>query len=126
MKHATLGALCIAWLLLFGCSGAPEPDYSTPEKALATLIEAANRKDSAAYADCFVKSEQAEMRKTALDSLYDEVRPGPVVKERGFTVGSEEYFKDGSKVGGQPIVFVQEDGKWKASWKATAEYRDKK
>ena len=126
MRNATLGAICIVWLLLFGCSGGPEPDYSTPEKALATLIDAGNRKDKDVYAGSFVKAEQAGLAETNLNSPYDEVRAGRVVTEHGFTVGWEEYYTGGKKVGGQPIVFVKEDGLWKASWKATAEYRDKK
>jgi hypothetical protein len=126
MKHATLGAICIAWLLLFGCSGGPEPDYTTPEKALATLIDASNRKDKDVYVESFVQAEQAGQREMSLGSPYDEVRAGRVTTEHGFTVGWEEYYMGGKKVGEQPIVFVKEDGKWKASWKASAEYREKK
>ncbi|MCB9895763.1 MAG: hypothetical protein H6839_15055 [Planctomycetes bacterium] len=113
-------------LLLPGCGSKPAPDYSTPEKALATMIRARADNDVKAYADCFVKPEQAEMLKTNLDSPYDEVSPGKVIEEGGFHVCFEEYQKDGKKVGEQPIAFVQEDGNWKASWARTAEYRESK
>ena len=116
--------LCTA-LMLCACASKTEPDYSTPEKALATMLQAANDGDVEAFADCFVKAEQAGMLEVNLDSNYDEVKPGPIKEHGGFTVGSEEYYIDGKKVGGQPIVFVKEEGNWKASWTASAEYRTK-
>jgi hypothetical protein len=123
--------ICAAALLLSACGRSPAPDYSTPDKAFATLVRAVNNEDNKAFADCFVTAEQPGMLKSSLDpevdgvTLYDEVRAGPVHEKGGFHVGMEEYWKDGKKVTEQPIAFVKENGQWKASWDKAAEYREK-
>ncbi|MCA8916401.1 MAG: hypothetical protein KDB90_13405 [Planctomycetes bacterium] len=127
MRTASLALIACSFLLTTAaCGSKPAPDYSTPEKALAAMIRAENSGDVAAYADCFVQAEQAGMLDVNLDqTAYDEIKPGPVKEHGGFTVGSEDYYIGGKKVGGQPIAFVKEEGKWKASWKVSTEYRTK-
>lgn len=109
--------------VLPGCGG-EKPDYSTPQKTLEALVRADLPGDRDAYADCFVASEQAGMRETK-GSNEIIVRAGEVKQHEGFTVGMLQYFMNGKKTGEQPIVFVQENGHWKASWAETEKYREK-
>ena len=119
-------ALVILLVALFAaaCGGGDQPDYSTPEKALANLVRAENAGDGKAYAECFVAAEQAELKST-LGAAAITTRAGKVSQVPGFTVGMLLYFRDNKPAGEQPIVFVQEGGLWKANWKETAKYREK-
>lgn len=116
--------LALASVLAAACGGGDQPDYSTPEKALATLVRAENAGDGKAYAECFVAAEQAELKSTLGDATIT-TKAGAVKQVAGFTVGMLLYFRDNKPAGEQPIVFMQEGGLWKASWKETAKYREK-
>ncbi|MBK8206411.1 MAG: hypothetical protein IPK87_06375 [Planctomycetes bacterium] len=122
-RRCALVILLVA-LSAAACGGGDKPDYSTPEKALASLVRAENAADGKAYAECFVAAEQAELKSTLGDATIT-TRAGKVNQVAGFTVGMLLYFRDNKPAGEQPIVFVQEGGLWKASWIETAKYREK-
>lgn len=123
MRRLLPSILLLLATVLAAC-GAEKPDYSTPQKTLEALVRADVADDRDAYADCFVTAEQAGMRETK-GSNEIITRAGEVKQHEGFTVGMLLYFTDGKKTSEQPIVFVQENGDWKASWAETEKYRAK-